>query len=148
MKPFSLHSVLRYRQRLEDTAVTRLNDARHQLAEKESILTKAQHEYSLNLKAYQKMQRQGIIIEDLLRYEQHLVVLQEKVDNLSTECESARQNVEQKRKVVIGRSKDKKVLEQLQLRQDRAYEKYLAKKETSLLDEMAVLAHERKTIDV
>jgi len=147
MKPFSLHSVLRYRQRLEDTAVTRLNDARHQLAEKESVLKQAQYEYSLNLKTYQKMQSQGISIEDLLRYEHHLVVLQEKIDNLSSECDSARQNVEQKRKVVITRSKDKKVLEQLQLRQDSGHRKYLAKKETSLLDEMAVLAHDRKAID-
>ncbi|MDJ0622702.1 MAG: flagellar export protein FliJ [Desulfocapsaceae bacterium] len=147
MKPFSLHSVLQYRQRLEDTAVVRLIDAQRQLAEKESVFKKASQEYSATLKTYQKMQIQGINIEDLLRYEQHLVLLQEKIFDLSSECDSARQNVEQKRKVVISRSRDKKVLEQLQVRQDGAYQKYLAKKETSLLDEMAVLAHERKLID-
>lgn len=147
MKPFSLHSVLQYRQRLEDTAVTRLIDAQQQLAEKESIFTKTRNEYSAILRAYERMQNQGINIEDLLRYEEHLAWLQERINHLSSECDSARQNVEQKRKVVISRSRDKKVLEQLQIRQDGAYRKYLAKKETGLLDEMAVLAHERKIID-
>ena len=147
MKPFSLHSVLQYRQRLENTAVTRLIDAQNQLKVKESELIKAKQEYSTVLKTYQKMQNQGITIEDLLRYEEHLLWFQDRIDNLTTKCDSARQNVEQKRKVVISRSRDKKVLEQLQLRQDSAYQKYLAKKETSLLDEMAVLAHERKIID-
>ena len=147
MKPFTLQPVLRYRQTLEDKAVVRLLEAENRKNEKAAKLAKARKEYAAILKKYQKMQRAGMNIDDLLRYEDHLQRFRKNIETLVSEYDAAERNVEQKRQLVISRSREKKVLEQLQLRQNTAYQRYLTKKETSLLDEMAVLAHERKIIE-
>lgn len=147
MKPFSLHAVLRYRQNLEDKAVVRLIEAENKKTEKAAILAKTREEFTACQKKYEKLRRLGIGIDDLLRYEGHLLRLGKDIEKAVAEYDAAIRNVEQKRELVISRSREKKVLEKLQHRQDLAFHKYLSKKEMNLLDEMAVLAHERKSTD-
>jgi flagellar export protein FliJ len=111
---------------------------------KESILTKTEEEYQTLLSSYNKFQKKGISVADLLHYENRLVWLKERKSELHRDLNLAKEKVERKRQVVVGRSRDKKVLEQLKARQDDNWRRYLEKKETAHLDEISVIAHQRK----
>lgn len=144
MKPFKLTAVLRYRQQLEDAAVTKMTQAQRHLENQKKLLENVQGEYQELLNDLQQSQTNGIAIDELLRYESRLDWLQQKRHKLAGEVESAENKVEQRRRIVVAKSRDKKVLEQLKVRQNSAWQRYLDKKETAQLDEIAVLAHERK----
>ncbi|MFN2354742.1 MAG: flagellar export protein FliJ [Desulfopila sp.] len=144
MKPFTLTTVLRYRQQLEDAAVTQMTQAQRHLEHQQRLLQQVQSEYRELLDSLQHKQANGIAIDELLRYESWLDRLKQKNHELAGEVESAEKKVEQRRRIVVAKSRDKKVLEQLKVRQNSAWQRYLDKKETAQLDEIAVLAHERK----
>lgn len=146
MKPFALDTVLRYRQQLEDSAVTKLIEAQKAMELKKANLHQADIEYQDTLRNYGKLQRLGIGIDDLLRYETRLEWLQRKKKKLSDELHSAQLKVERRRQIVVAKSRDKKVLDQLKEKQNTAWKKYQDKKETAQLDEMAILGHERKQL--
>ena len=144
MKPFTLSTVLKYRQQLEDTAVIKLTEAQHELEKKKSVLAKVDEEYANLLQTYNRYKQRGISIADLLHYENRLVFLKEKRIEFSREVELAKEKVERKRQIVVAKSKDKKALEQLKTRQDTAWQHHIDKKETAYLDEISVIAHQRK----
>lgn len=144
MKPFTLTAVLRYRQQLEDAAVTKMTQAQRHLENQKILLNGTQREYQELLNTLQHSQESGIAIDEFLRYESRLNWLKQKKQKLAGEVESAEKKVEQRRRIVVAKSRDKKVLEQLKARQNSAWQRYLDKKETAQLDEIAVLAHERK----
>lgn len=144
MKPFTLTAVLRYRQQLEDGAVTKMTQAQRRLDNQKNLFNTAQREYQELLNALQHSQKDGIAIDELLRYESRISWLKQKKQHLAGEVDNAEKQVEQRRRIVVAKSRDKKVLEQLKARQNAAWQRYLDKKETAQLDEIAVLAHERK----
>ena len=55
-----------------------------------------------------------------------------------------RQQVEQKRQVLVKASTDRRILEKLRDQQNANYRQYLDRKETAMLDEIAILSHERR----
>lgn len=144
MKPFTLSTVLKYRQQLEDTAVIKLNEAQHEMENKQAVLTKTEKEFQNLLQTYNRNQQNGMSIADLLNYENRLTWLKEKRSEFSKEVKLAREKVERKRQIVVNRSRDKKALEQLKIRQNKAWQLYIDKKETAYLDEISVIAHLRK----
>ncbi len=144
MKPFTLSAVLKYRQQLEDTAVIRLTEAQHEMENKQIILDNVEKEYQNLLKTYKRIQEKGMSIADLLNYENRLIWLKEKKLEFSKEVDRARDKVERKRQIVVTKSREKKALEQLKERQDKAWKLHIDKKETAYLDEISVISHLRK----
>ena len=144
MKPFTLSTVLKYRQQLEDTAVIKLMEAQQEMEGKLALLAKTENEYHTLLQSYSKIQERGMSIADLLGYENRLVWLKEKKATYSRDVDLAKEKVERKRQIVVSRSRDKKALEQLKTHQDKAWQQHIEKKETAYLDEISVIAHLRK----
>lgn len=144
MKPFNLSTVLNYRQQLEDTAVIKLTEAQHEMVNKQLVLAKTEEEYQNLLQTYNRKQEKGMSIADMLNYENRLVWLKEKKIADTKEVVFAQEKVERKRQIVVSRSRDKKALEQLKTRQDKAWQIHIDKKETAYLDEISVIAHLRK----
>jgi flagellar protein FliJ len=144
MKPFTLSTVLKYRQQLEDTAVIKLMEAQQEMESKLDLLTSIENEYHTLLHSYSKIREKGMSIADLLWYENRLVWLKDKKIAFSREADLAKEKVERKRQIVISRSRDKKALEQLKTHQDKAWQQHIEKKETAYLDEISVIAHLRK----
>lgn len=144
MKPFTLHAALNYRQQLEDTAATELGKAQRHLHQQQVLLRDAEEKYRSLLATMEDLQTEGVSIEELLRFENRLQWLKEQRVKLAKDVETAEHTVERKRYLVISRSRDKKVLEQLKARQDSAWQRYLQKKEMAQLDEIAVLSYSQK----
>ncbi len=144
MKPFSLTTVLKYRQQLEDTAATRLVIAQRKLDEALSQYKELEAEQSHLITALKAGQIDGMRIEDLVRYEDRLFWLEGQVKKAFQKLTLAKDKVKKERENVLRRSREKKVLEQLKEKQDKNWKQYLDKKEMAQLDEIAVLSHERK----
>lgn len=145
MKPFGLTSVLKYREQLEDAAVIRLSEAMHTLDEKKESLQQVEEEYLSLVANYKKYQKAGMSIAELVRYENRLVWLTKEKEKCFHELSLASEKVENRRKIVMSKRRDKKVLEQLKNRQDSAWRSFLDKKENAQLDEISVLSYQRKT---
>jgi len=147
MKPFTLTPVLRYRRQLEDTAAIRLAKARQELQRKKEQYSLIEKQYGALLGDLEKDQSAGITVDDLLRYENRISWLKQKMDELAGQVQAATDKVRKKRDIAVGRSRDRKALEKLKEKQDSAWKSYIEKKEAAQLDEIAVLSHERRHQD-
>lgn len=146
MKPFSLGAVLRYRKQLEDKAAINLGRAQRNLQQKREIFDSIADNYQCLLENLAKEQSDGISIDQLQRYENHLVWVKEQMVKAHDELNAAVDNVNKKRDVVVRKSRERKALENLKTKQNRAWKSYLEKKEAAQLDEIAVLSHDRNNV--
>jgi len=144
MKPFELESVLKYRKQLENTAATKLASAQRMHQHAKNKYDEAHKEFIQIENELMQSQEVGIDVDELLRYQHRLSWMRSNLRELNNELQKTIKNVAKEREEVIKRSRDKKALEQLKEKQNKAYLLYMDKKESSQLDEMAVLSYDRK----
>jgi len=144
MKPFSMQPVLRYRKQLEDEA--RLAFFASQ--EKEQELADLVHHLEENLqrlvRELERLKQEGTTIDILLLYENRIGVEREMLAKRREELARQHEQVERRRKRLLHTRQEKKALEQLKERQNRAYKQYKDRREAAMLDEIAVLRHARE----
>ena len=143
MKPFSLTKVLKYRKQMEDAAALQLAHAQQRLEMAQRDLEKVEKELTTLISELNSIQEAGIGIEVLLRYENRISWLKTERENRVINFESALENVNTKRSIVLEKSKNKKVLEKLKKKQDLQWHKHQNKRENNILDEIAVFSHDR-----
>jgi len=144
MKPFSLHTVLDYRGRLENLARQKLmtaEQAARQLAEK---ITAAEAEITAAMADLAEKQRQGIDILDHIHLEEGLDYRRRELAALRDSLTKRMEQVESARGQLQKRSQEKKVMEKLKERQNAAWRQHLNKQEAASLDEIAILYHGKK----
>lgn len=144
MKPFSLNTVLKHRKSLENQAIQRLikareaeNSVRRQLQEEEGILTTL-------IEALTREQTLGIEVVKLAQFEQRISLIDKQVAALRALLQKKKEDVNRAQEQLITRSKERKIMESLQQKQDNAWQQYLNQKETATLDEIAVIFHGRE----
>lgn len=144
MKPFTLGAVLKYRKQLEDKARQQL----YQAVEAEARLVEALYAVQEDLAGlYVSLaadQERGTTVDRLILYEHRIALVKEQMQKSKKELQKQQVQVEKKRQALVKASKDRKVMEKLREQQTAAYKRYLEKKESNMLDEIAVLSHERK----
>jgi flagellar FliJ protein len=136
VKPFALHAVLKYRRQLEDSARQQL----FQALEVEARLQEAVFQVT----GLQQDKEQGTSVDRLVLFGHRIDLVKEQAERRRAELKKQQILVAKKRQVLVKASKDRKVIEKLQEQQNGAYKQYLEKKEAAMLDEIAVLSHERK----
>ena len=143
MKPFSLTAVLNFRKRLEDIAQGRFASAQKK---EQQIREKIQTEeafYAELIADRDYRQLQGIDINELLSLEEHIVFAKGQLQLLRKELIKRREQVELERQNLLKRSQEKQVMEKLKEKQNREWQQYLNKKEAAMLDEIAILFHDK-----
>lgn len=144
MKPFALGAVLKYRKQLEDMARQQL----HQAVEAEVRLVEALNAVQEDLAGlYTGLaadQERGTTVDRLILYDYRIALVKEQMQLRKKELQKQQVQVEKMRQALVKASKNRKVMEKLREQQTAAYKKYLEKKESNMLDEIAVLSHERK----
>lgn len=143
MKSFNMHAVLKYRKQLEDNARQQL----YQALELEARLLEAtmQTEAALSdlcLDA-QRDKEQGTSVDRMLLFEYRIDLVKQQLEDHRSDLEKQQAQVSIKRQQLVKASKDRKVMEKLKEQQNTAHARYLDKKEMAMLDEIAVLSHER-----
>jgi flagellar FliJ protein len=144
MKPFSLVTVLKHRKSLEDQAIYRLAKAREeenralqQLADEEQIL-------AVLIDTLTQEQSMGIEVVKLARYEQRIILLEKQIVTLRAILHKKKEELSRAQNHLLSRSKDRKIMETLQQKQDEAWQLFLKQKETATMDEIAVIFHNRE----
>jgi flagellar protein FliJ len=143
MKPFSLDSVLKYRVQLEKIAKNRLYEAEKKRAEVYLQLQQKENIFRTLIADLAKLQSQGMEVVEMIRYEERIALINDQVNNLKTTLAEKDKKVLRERENTLIKSKERKVMEKLKERQNIAWQQYLNKKEAAMLDEIAVIFHER-----
>lgn len=142
-KPFQMHQVLNYRKELERlckldfaTAKRNLDDAHEVLEQNLRATMRLAAEFSGGQHTFTSVTELQMYSHffDRQRYEQ------ERQRLLIAELDY---QLEQQREKLQEATKEKKVMEQLKIKQDAAFRKELAHKEALLLDEIAVQKQDR-----
>lgn len=144
MKPFTMHAVLKYRGQLEDSARQRLYQALEQEARLHEALMAAEAELDELYIGLARDQEQGITVDRLVLYEQRIELVKAEAAERHSALARQQSVVAKCRQQLIKASKEKKIIEKIREHQDAAYARHLEKKEAAMLDEVAVLRHERK----
>lgn len=147
MKPFSMDAVLKYRQQLEDIARQRLYQALEEEARMQTALLQIKEELSELYTSLQKDKEQGTTVDRLILFDHRIEVVQELVARRQSKLEKQQVQVVKNRQQLVKASKDRKIMEKIREQQNAAYAQYLEKKETIMLDEIAVLSYARKQGD-
>lgn len=143
-KPFTLDSVLKYRKQREERAAARLAKAVQQEKVAKDALMTLQAEWQKISDELTHLEETGVEIGTLIRYSNRKDFLLQQVHICETACLRAREATEAARKETAERGREKKVLERLREKQNMEYARYLEHLETLRLDEVAVLAYDRK----
>lgn len=143
-KAFSLDSILKYRKREKDLALEKV--VRAQLAVKLAIKTldTAQNDLQTLIVELESKQFKGISIEDLSRYEERIQYQRGEILTLKKNHESKQKILQQKQLKLLEKAKDHKTLTALKEQQNRTWKEYINKKEAAMLDEIAILHHDRE----
>ncbi len=142
MKPFTLDTVLAYRRRLEDIAHHRFLEAQkvhrqveEKLAEENTVLAElaGRSEY---------LQSEGMEITELIRYEERILQVKANTRAIAKTLAEKAEMVLHERRNLINRANERQIMERLKERQNKAWAAFLNKKETAMLDEIALLRHD------
>lgn len=143
MKPFALDTVLKFREQLENQAKNNLFAARRQRESVEMLLNTSRDEYKHLLVECEELKQHEIAIEDLIQMETRLSFSQKHIVDLE-KLLAEKQAAEQKaHNLLVLRAKEKRVLEKLKQTQNAQWQRYISKKEAAMLDEIAILRHNR-----
>lgn len=144
MKPFTMHAVLKYRQQLEDVARQKLYQALEAAARLQEALRQVNEELAELYSSLQQDKEQGTTVDRLILFDHRIEVVKEQIVLRRNELKKQQVQVANKRQLLVKASKDRKIMEKLREQQNAAYAHYLEKKETIMLDEIAVLSYARK----
>jgi len=144
VKPFTMHAVLKYRRQLEDSARQGLYQALEVEARLQAMLFQAEEELTGLYTSLQLDKEQGTTVDRLLLFEHRIDLVKQQVETRRNDLEKQQVQVANKRQQLVNASKGRKIMEKLQEQQNAAFAKFLEKKELGMLDEIAVLSHERK----
>jgi len=141
MKPFSLETVLNYRQRLEDIAHNRFFKAQQNRAIVKQKLKQEQIKLSQLIEKSVQLQAQGVTITELIRYETSILQNEENIIAIKKNLDEKTNLMQNERENLIQKSRDRQIMERLKEQQNQAWKEYLNKKEAAMLDEIAIIRH-------
>lgn len=142
MKPFRFDTILNYRKRLEDLAVTRLKEARNAQLIVLLKLKTAEEQLAQLIDDLEILQKEPLSILDLIHYENRIVYMKNNISAIRKTVKEKTDLVELERKNLLQKTQERQIMESLKERQNRAWKEYLNKKEMAMLDELAVTRHD------
>ncbi len=138
MKPFKLQPVLRHREIIEESSRQALADA----LKKERRLRQSLGELHERLERIQtdlqSRQQCGISVQDLLLFEEGIARCGRERAALQSDLVRVEESVRQCREALAGASRDRRLLEKLKEKHHAQVRRETARRETVLLDEVAL----------
>lgn len=143
MKPFSLDTVLDFRQQLEDIAKNKLTETRLLEAEVKVQLEEQYNNHLAVVTKIDRVQTEGVDINELIRLEEHRIFIKDRITELKKQLDLREQQVAAAQKELLKKSRDRQVMEKLKEKQNSTWKQYLNKKEAAMLDEIAIIYHNK-----
>ncbi len=142
-KPFSMETVLKVRKREEDLAQQKFMQAVDLQRDAENILASARDNQQNIITMLGKKQQEGILAMELRRFEEKIEYNYKQIETFLQSVQEKKKTTEKKREALVKKSQEYNMLKALKEKQNRAWDKYLEKKEAAMLDEIAILHHKR-----
>ena len=142
-KPFSLDIVLKVRKRKEDLAQQKFMQALAVQKEVEEKLFTTRIKLQEVIQILEIKQQEGILAVELGRFEESITYAHGEIHSLEQLLHEKKKTSKNKRNQLIKKSRDYKVLQELKERQNKTWKEYIDKKEANMLDEIAILHHDR-----
>ena len=143
VKKFTMDSVLRFRKQQEDILTQKYQKVQRQEAETRKKLECLISDHTLLVTTLSDKQEDGITISDLACFDQRISYIKQQKEIVQNELRRRQKTVEKARKRLLSKSQEHKALKTLKEKQDKAWKEHLNKQEAIMLDEIAVLRHER-----
>jgi len=143
-KPFSLDTVLKLRKQQEDLAQEQFIQAKHSAERAAVALETAKQNLQILVRTFEKKQKIGMLGLEVGRFEERIVYSKTELQVLSNTLEKKNEIAQKKRTVLLQKAKEHKILTTLKEQQNKTWKDYLDKKEAAMLDEIAILHHDRK----
>jgi flagellar FliJ protein len=144
-KPFSMDTVLKVRKREEDFAQQKFMQALEQQQKVENNLLSCKEKQNATIQLLAQKQQQGLIAVEMARFENKIEFNYRQINSLANLLQEKKQFTEKKRKILVQKSQEHKILETLKEQQNKNWDKYIEKKEAAMLDEIAILHHGRES---
>ncbi len=144
MKPFQLDKVLDHRKRLEDIAANRLFEARRQKKLVREKLYRETKNLELLVAKTEELQSRTIRILDLINYENQIDYLKNNIHAIKNKLQEKTETMQKEHQTLLERSKDRQIMESLKEKQNRLWREHLDKSEVSMLDEIAIVRHDKE----
>jgi len=142
-KPFSLDSVLRFRKRQEDLAQEQFIRKRIAADRAAENLLIAKVTLRTLIDTLEEKQIHGISIDELSRYNERIQFEQAQIKELQNILKQKQKAAQKKRLKLLEKIKEHKTLTTLKAQQNKSWKEYVDKKEAAMLDEIAILHHDR-----
>jgi flagellar FliJ protein len=139
MKPFNLETVLKYRKRLKDQARNRFQEAQNQRNKSHDDFVNKQKEYLNLIDTITKLQHQGVAVDEHIRYQNRIEFISAELIKRQETLRKKTEYLVRERNHLIKKNKEERVLKKLKETQNLEYQKFIDKKESAMLDEIAVL---------
>lgn len=143
VKKFTMDSVLRFRKQQEDILTQKYLHVQRQEAETRKKLECLSSDHTQLVTTLSKKQEDGINVSDLARFEERMTYLKQQKEFVKNELTRRQKTVEKARKRLLAKSQEHKALKTLKEKQDNAWKEHLNRKEAIMLDEIAILRHDR-----
>ncbi|WP_321533214.1 flagellar export protein FliJ [uncultured Desulfuromonas sp.] len=139
MKPFKLQVVLDHRQRLVDQARQHLAKALQDETNAVDAVTECRQNLDQVAQEYEQRQQQGMLAHEFMLYENQLNHQRERLERLEEQVVMARQHTLTCRKALEEAGREKKLLEKVKEKQQRAEIKEQKRREMAEIDEIAIM---------
>lgn len=139
-----MDSVLSYRKRQESIAQEKLVVAELAVTQALERLNHKKSEIQELTRALGKKQEIGIMAMEIGRYENKIELGRVEIQQLEKIFQEKKDIAIRTRLRLLEKVKDHKALKTLKEQQNKSWRQYLDKKETAMLDEVAILHHDRK----
>lgn len=142
---FKLESVLKYRKTLADQAKDELAKAHKSRDDSEQALTEAIEKEGNHREVFKEDQKKQIIdIHSMLAHLRYLAHLVGDKRHKQRELFQKEKELENKRRIYVEKSRDKKAMEKLKEKKKSEYLRETMNVEQKVIDESAVMRHSRK----
>ncbi|MEE4165776.1 MAG: flagellar export protein FliJ [Desulfocapsaceae bacterium] len=139
VKPFSMGAVLTYRKRLKDQAVSSFQLAQRERNSAEEACIAKRNEYAALVDTLSKLEIEGITVDEHIRYQNRIEFVTAELIKHEETLKKKTETVLLRRKQLTKRRKEERALEKLKEKQNAEYLKFIDKKESAMLDEIALI---------
>lgn len=141
---FKLESVLNYRKTLEERRLVEFSDEKKRLEGEKEKLESMRQEKSELLEQFRAEQVNPLSSTDIALYFSYIKVVNERENEQKAVVNKATETVEEKKEVLLGAVKDRKIMDTLKEQRFNEYKENVSGVERKIVDETAVLRFSRK----
>lgn len=139
MEPFKLHAVIKFRKQLEETAQQHLFAILEDERAAKQVVTDHAQDIDRLYALLQQEKVTGTTVTRLIMLENRIDLIREALSQAQEALDQVQAQVQSRRQALLKASRDRRIIEKMQEKQDHAYAQFLHKKEMTMLDELAVL---------